>query len=67
MIITKDYVDLSSLLEDTANNDYFKEVTGVYLSDYAEMIKTGALDEEWQDRAIIRIHNITNAIKPEAY
>ena len=67
VIITKDYVDLSSLLEDTDNNDYFKEVTGVYLSDYAEMIETGALGYEWQDRAIIRIHNITNAIKPEVY
>jgi len=58
---------LDSLLVDTNNKTFFKKVTGITIDDYRDMLDTGALNREWQDRAITRINNLSEAIKPEVY
>jgi len=65
VVITKEYADLANLLDSESDSWYFKEVTGIDLSDYKDMIDSGALDYEWQDRSIIRIFNNFQNITPE--
>jgi hypothetical protein len=65
IVITKEYADLANLLDSESDSWYFKEVTGIDLSDYKDMIDSGALDYEWQDRSIIRIFNNFQNITPE--
>jgi type I site-specific restriction endonuclease len=67
VVFAKEYVDLDSLLADTNNKTFFKKVTGITIDDYRDMLNTGALDRDWQDRAIIRINNLSETIKPEVY
>jgi len=65
VVITKEYTDLANLLDSESDSWYFKEVTGIDLSDYKDMVDSGALDYEWQDRSIIRIFNNFQNITPE--
>jgi len=65
VVIANEYVDLDSLLGDVNNKTFFKKVTGVTIDDYRDMLSTGALNMEWQDRAIARINNLLETIKPE--
>ena len=67
VVIANECVDLDSLLVDTNNKTFFKKVTGITIDDYRDMLDTGALNREWQDRAITRINNLSEAIKPEVY
>lgn len=67
VVIANEYVDLDSLLADANNKMFFKKVTGVTIDDYRDMLNTGALDRDWQDRAIARINNLSETIKPEVY
>ena len=66
VVITGEHPDLANLLDSGPDSwYYFREVTGIDMSDYKDMIDSGALDYEWQDRSIIRIYNNFQNITPE--
>lgn len=67
VIIGKKFTDLHSLLDSTDSDGYFMEKTGVSLSVYRDMVKSGALNEDWQNDCIIRIYNGFSTIRPEFY
>jgi superfamily II DNA or RNA helicase len=67
VIIQKKFPDLQSLLDSTDSTGYFKNITGVTLPVYRDMVESGALKYDWQNDCIIRIHNGFSTIRPEFY
>ncbi len=67
VIVQKEFPDLQSLLDSTDSTGYFKNITGVTLSVYRDMVQSGALKYDWQNDCIIRIYNGFSTIRPEFY
>ena len=67
VIVQKEFPDLQSLLDSTDSTGYFKNITGVTLSVYRDMVQSGALKYDWQNDCIIRIYNGYSTIRPEFY
>jgi superfamily II DNA or RNA helicase len=67
VIIQKKFPDLQSLLDSTDSTGYFKNITGVTLPVYRDMVESGALKYDWQNDCIIRIYNGYSTIRPEFY
>ena len=67
VIIQKEFPDLQSLLDSTDSTGYFKNITGVTLPVYRDMVESGALKYDWQNDCIIRIYNGYSTIRPEFY
>ena len=67
VIIQEEFPDLQSLLDSTDSTGYFKNITGVTLPVYRDMVESGALKYDWQNDCIIRIYNGFSTIRPEFY